>query len=648
MRDNNLGAKIFSVVINIVAVIILIIVMVQLNATEKRFISLSEKVKELDSKVSDLSRNQGQFVSSGNVETSTPTSNRKYLHPDVPNFLQPSTYKIHTPETKNGGILRRWYSSEPKSFNGLITNDGELNMYVGYYVYNESFAQRQWDEPNKYVPMLAERVEITDDYKEYTIYLKKGIKWHRPVVDWGNKRYEWLKKDHELTAKDVKFTVDMILNPQVECPHLRNYYNDLEYCKVIDDYTVVFRWKKKTYQALDFTIGLSPMPHFIYANDEDGKLFEKSVAGLKFNNHWYNNRPIGCGPYEFVSYEQGSSLKLKRFEDYYGNKPAISEIQYFIYPDGKQNVLKIKSRTQDFGIMYPTEYREEIVNGKPSSDFKNGKIKTGYFDETSFRYIGYNMDCPLFQDKRVRWAMSHSLNVPYILKNIYMDLGTPISGPFYFKSPAYDKSIPPIAYDLEKAKKLLDDAGWKDTDGDGLRDKVINGKKTQFEFSMLMPGGIQEYTSSMNIFKEALIKIGIKMTLSEVDWALMQKRMEDKDFQAMSGAWGLSWEVDPYQIWHSSQASTPKSSNHISYRNPEADKIIEELRVTFEPQKRVELYHKFHKLIYEEQPYTLLFNNRRCAVWWDNLDNVVFTPLRPYTLSLPWYFNSSTPKQNRM
>lgn len=644
MRDNNIMTKIFSVTLNVIAVIILIVVMVQLNATEKRFIALSEKVNDLDSKIGDLSRNQGNFNPNTAFNAPQASSQRKYLHPEVPNFLEPSTYKIRVPETKDGGILRRWYPSEPKSFNRIVSNDGELNTYIGYYVFLEAFSQRQPDDPNKQVPMLAERIEITDDYKEYTIYLKKGVKWHRPVVDWSNKRYEWLKGDHELTAKDVKFTVDLILNPQVECPFLRNYYLDLESCKVIDDYTVVFRWKKKTYQSLSFTVEFAPIPEFIYGYDENGKPFEKSVAGLKFNNHWYNNRPIGCGPYEFVSYEQGSSLKLKRFEDYYGAKPAIGEIQYFIYSDAKQNLYKIKSRDQDFGMLYPTDYREEILNGKSNSDFKNGKIKQGFYDETTFVYFGWNFENPLFQDKKVRWALSHALNMPYIMKNIFMDLGTLISGPLYVNSPAYDKSIPPVNYDLKKARALLAEAGWKDTDGDGIVDKVINGKKTQFEFTLTSTGGSPEYSALQTIYKEDLLKIGIKMNISECDWALMQKRLEDKDFQAMAGAWGLSWEMDPYQIWHSSQASVPKGSNHINYRNPEVDKVIEQLRSTFEPQERIKLYHKFHRLIYEDQPYTLMFSRKRCAVWWNNLDNVTFTALRPFSLSLPWYFNSPVAK----
>lgn len=639
MKDKGLLRSTFLTILNTVLFIIFVIILFQLNAIEKRYIDLSKKIDILTERVESAPQSNNSSVSS--LEPIQPK--RKYLHPEVPNFLKKDDFQMRTNKTKVGGVLRRWFPSEPKSFNYIVSNDGELNNYVGKYVFAESLGNNAYMNPDKWVDGLAERIEITNDYKEYTIYLKHGIKWHTPVVDWSNPRYNWLKGDHYLTAKDVKFTFDIIVNPQVECPALRNYYSDLDSVKIIDDYTIVVKWKKKTYNSLNFTVGLQPIPEFLYAYDEDGHRFPKEVAGLKFNNHWYNVKPIGCGPYQFVSYEQGSSLKLKRFPEYYGDKPAIDEIQYYIYPDQKQNLYKLKSGTQDFGMLYPTDYRKEILNGKSNSDFKNGNILNATYNEMVYSYVGWNFEKPLFKDRRVRKALAYAFNLDYMMKNIFMDLGTRITGPIYVNSPAYDKSLPLIPYDLNKARALLAEAGWKDTDGDGILDKVINGVKTKFEFSFLSTSGSPEWTAAQNIYKESLMKIGVKMNISEVDWAVMQKRLEDKDFEAMSGAWGLAWDPDPYQIWHSSQATIPKSSNHISYQNKEVDKVIEELRVTFDKQKRIQLFHKFHRLIYEDQPYIFLFSRKRCAVWWNNLDRVIFSPLRPHSVSLPWYFNSDQP-----
>ena len=138
------------------------------------------------------------------------------------------------------------------------------------------------------------------------------MKWHKPLVDWSDSRYDWLRKVNYVTAKDVKFTVDLILNLQVECPDLRSRYMDLDYCKVIDDYTIVFRWKKKLYNSLVFTADFSPIPKFIYSCDEDGNPYPHDILGTKFNSHWYNNRFIGCGPYEFIYYKPRFCNKAKK------------------------------------------------------------------------------------------------------------------------------------------------------------------------------------------------------------------------------------------------------------------------------------------------------------------------------------------------
>ena len=130
---------------------------------------------------------------------------------------------------------------------------------------------------------------------------------------------------------------------------------------------------------------------------------------------------------------------------------------------------------------------------------------------------------------------------------------------------------------------------------------------------------------------------GVVMDVEGVQWAIMMERMQNKDFDAYSGGWVLGWDADPYQIWHSSQADVPAGSNRGGFRNAEADAIIEEARGTFDLERRIELFHRFHEIIHEEQPYTFFFAPREVGAWRSNLHNVQFAPLRPFDLSLPWY-----------
>jgi len=195
----------------------------------------------------------------------------------------------------------------------------------------------------------------------------------------------------------------------------------------------------------------------------------------------------------------------------------------------------------------------------------------------------------------------------------------------------------PRTFDLKRAAKLLDEADWIDRDGDGIREKYIGIDKYDFKFTMLIYDNSSEWEAVASIFKEDLRKIGVQMRIRKVDWALMQELMDDKKFDAFTGGWGLSWETDPYQIWHSSQVDVKGGSNVIGFKNEEADRIIEELRVTFDRRKRKKLLDRFQEILYNEQPYTFIFSRKYVAIWWDYLKNVKFGKVSPHELSLPWY-----------
>ena len=228
--------------------------------------------------------------------------------------------------------------------------------------------------------------------------------------------------------------------------------------------------------------------------------------------------------------------------------------------------------------------------------------------------------------------MTHALNRQKIITEVWQGLGFVVTGGFHVDTPWYNKSIEPYPFDLEKAKALLEEAGWTDSDGDGIRDKSIKGERVRFEFSMLIYSSSQEYKTMADIFKEDLIKIGVRMNITPVDWPTMQKRMSDKDFGAFTGGWGLSWEVDPYQLWHSSQADIPKGSNMVGFRNKEADAIIETARVTFDIEERKKLFHRFHAIVHEEQPYTFFFTPKRVIAWNPSVHNLTIQKPRPQNL----------------
>jgi len=164
----------------------------------------------------------------------------------------------------------------------------------------------------------------------------------------------------------------------------------------------------------------------------------------------------------------------------------------------------------------------------------------------------------------------------------------------------------------------------------------VDGLLRKFEFTLLLFGRNPEWIATADIYRENLLKIGIKMNLQKLDRSIMQKKIDDRDFDAFTGNCTIKWEPDLYENWHSSQAMI-KSSNKVGFRNREADKIIEELMVTFDKEKQIELCHKFHKIINHEQPCIFFRSPVVIYVWQNYVKNVNFQKVRPHADSMTWY-----------
>jgi peptide/nickel transport system substrate-binding protein len=444
---------------------------------------------------------------------------------------------------------------------------------------------------------MAESWSLSEDKLTYTIKLREGILWHDFVDPVSGE--EW--KDVPVTAEDFKFYIDVIKNPDVDCAPLRVYFQDLDRIEVVNDLEFRVVWSKKYFKSESITLGLSPLPrHFYHA-------YEGPFDGKRFNDDHERNRiVVGCGPYQFQRWDKFQRIVLERWEKYYGRR-------YGVMPPIKHRVIEI--------IKHPNTQFQALLAGKIDSmglqpDQWVNKTNTPEFDPVTgsirkiktmghaYFYIGYNLNNPLFQDRTVRRALTHLVNRERIASEVFFDLAVVTSGPFFIESPYYDSSVEPYPFSIEKGRELFADAGWRDTDGDGILDK--DGKK--FEFTILAVAGHPTQSKMLPIIKEDMEKAGVVMRIANVEWPVYTQRLETKSFEVCTLGWTSDLEPDPYQLWHSSQAEIPSSSNHIGFKNPEADRLIEEIRVCFDLQERIRLCHEFHRLLHEEQPYTFLFS----------------------------------------
>ncbi|MCU0722331.1 MAG: ABC transporter substrate-binding protein, partial [Planctomycetes bacterium] len=536
----------------------------------------------------------------------------------------------HDP-SRRGETIRRWFSTDPKGFNPLVENSADVSEVQSYCMCG--LASRRLTDPEAWEYDLATSCEISDDYQCYTFTIRKGVRWQMPVVDTNSQQYAWLKDaDREVTAEDFKFYVDMILNPQVQCEHLRNYFEDIDRVEAVDRYTVRVYWKIKTFVSLSATLGITPLPKFLYGRDKNGEPFPAETLGKQFNEHWYNNMVCGCGPYMFSEWSESQYVRVVRNPDYYGPPPPIEEVKFLIIRDPESAFLRLRSPNRgdrlDFmdisRTQYKKHYKEPLADGRTPTIRRRDEpadptrpLVHDTYRNFGYSYIGWNLEKDLFKDKAVRTALSHAFPRQQILDTILEGLGDLVSGTFFLESPDYNKACVPHAFDLDLARRLLSDAGWSDADGNGVLDRELGGARKEFKFNLYVFSQNETSRNIAQIYKEQLRKIGIQMDAVPMDWALLQQKMENREFDSYIGGWALGWESDPYQLWHSKMADTPKSSNFISFRNKECDQIIEKGRLTFDPTERKKMFHRFHEILHEEQPYCFMFCAKVIPTWWD-------------------------------
>ncbi|MCD4657956.1 MAG: hypothetical protein K8S87_10495, partial [Planctomycetes bacterium] len=534
------------------------------------------------------------------------------------------------------------YFDDPKTFNPITSSESQFSRLISWV--NDKLCMRDPKDPDNYIGLLAEKVAITDDYKCYTFWLKPGVKWNKPQLDSNTPIQDWLKNsDREVTAEDFAFTLSMIYNPAVQCDHIRNYYLDSKGRQnakiiIINRYLFQIIWGTKTYQSKVFSMEMYPWPKFIYGVDEFGNPYDEASIGKMFNDLWLSmsGNIVGCGPYILSRYRKAEEMHFIRNENYHSVLPPVKKLVCKILSENTLIYRTFKEKKLDLHTLTPTDWKRDVRDNKdPNWHFNNGDINKEEYTSSSYTYIGWNNENPLFTDPKVRRAMTHAFNREKFVKNVYYNMASVVTGNLWNESPFYDHSIKPYKFDLQKASELLDEAGWTIKEGNTLRSKIIDGEEKFFSFVMVIVDGSDEYLTTAKIFSEDLKEIGIDMTPKPTKWSAMLRAMDDGDFEAIVLGWALSYDPDPWQIWHSSEADKPRSSNYINFRNEKADKIIEELRVTFDMDERIRLCHEFHQLMHELQPYTFFISRKSVGASWKWVKNFTFGRLYPRTYRFP-------------
>ncbi len=315
-----------------------------------------------------------------------------------------------------------------------------------------------------------------------------------------------------------------------------------------------------------------------------------------------------CGAYKLEEWIPTQSLRLKKKENWWGNKladkyPLLSafpeELIFKIVPDQNAAVAMVKEGKLDVVGTIPANLFMELMENEMVSTQYNFFTPPTYM----YNYIGMNGTSPKLKEKAVRKALAHLLDVDGIIEEVYLGLAEKITGPWG----AYDygnKDIKSPLFSIDKAIALLEENNWKDTDGNGIRDKVVDGKKVELDFEYGITPGNNVSSSIALFFKQATKKAGINIEIVTKESNALRQSWRTKDFELYSSAHGLQPDhYDPHQHWHSESRA-----NYFSFGNAETDALIMELRKTLDMPGRTKIYHKLEAILCEEQP--ILFVNR--------------------------------------
>jgi peptide/nickel transport system substrate-binding protein len=408
------------------------------------------------------------------------------------------------------------------------------------------------------IPDLARSWEVSRDGLVWTFFLRDDVKFH---------------DGHPFTAHDAEFTYSSMIDPENMSPMAERY-------KLIDGV--------ETEGDCIFRIVLKyPFAPFIYWLDRS--IAPKHLLeGVDLRDTRFNHYPVGSGPFKLTDWMEDDTMVLEANREYYQRgRPVLDRLIFKAYPDRKAALEAI------------TRGEMDIALNLAASDLlfvsRRRSFRVYSAQGLSYYAIVFNLKDPLFRDIRIRKALDYAIDEESIVKNQLKGYSRITTGPFNVNSWAYNPNVKPAPYDIEKAKELLAQAGWEDTDGDGVLDK--DGQP--FEFSLTVPNisdGLQRIAVAI---RAHLMKVGISVKFDYVD----DSELYETPFQAVISMIITGSDPDyAYRFWHSRDGDV----NLASYENRFVDDLLELGRQTTDLEERKSIYHKVHQMIHDDYPAIFL------------------------------------------
>ena len=405
--------------------------------------------------------------------------------------------------------------------------------------------------------------------------LRQNVRWHDGAP---------------FTSRDAAFTYRAIMDDATASPRKPDFDLILK-VETPDEHTFRVTYRKPYSPALEsWMISLLP-----------AHLLEGKPTTWWTQN--FNRTPVGTGAFRFAEWKTNEFIRVERNPDYFDAPgPWLDGIVYRFMPDQLTLRLAFETRQVDFWGAEPWTVNA-FVNDPRFQVFTS--------PTSSYTYIGWNLKRPLFQDPLVRRALAHAVDVPSMVRFILYGHGLQSTGLFTPQMWFFNPDIKPFAYDPEKARALLAEAGWK-PGPDGILQK--NGER--FSFTLITNNGNEVRRDIATLTQDGLKQLGIEVKVELYEWAVFLKNHINKgDFDAMVLGWSLGNGYDQFQIWHSSQAN-PEQLNVVGYKSEKADRLLDDIRQEYNREKIIRMAGDLQRTIYEDQPYLFLYVPEGTSVMW--------------------------------
>jgi peptide/nickel transport system substrate-binding protein len=559
-----------------------------------------------------------------NAATSQPASGTASGSPDDP------FYRLNAAQEMPGYSTGDWivdaFPVGVAKLTPMLSGDIYAARVQGFVL--EQLASRDPDTL-EYKPLISSSWKIQDNIAAYDAFVADQKKLNKtdeqiaadpscpaPVVITFTIRDGVRFSDGEpLTADDVVFTYDFAMNPKIADPRMKQALKKIRKVEKVGTNQVAVYFAEPAFNSFDLASSLQVLPkHFYGAMDPEE--FNQSVGFL-----------MGSGPYRMENpktWKPGTLIKLVRNENYWGVKPAADQL---VFHEITNDVAYLTAfRNGDIDLLSATaDQYVRLLKDQPLID------RTQHFEFLNplggYRFIAWNElragKPTRFADKHVRQAMAMLVDKQQMMQVCSLGYAVEATGPFSPISKQCDPAIKEWPYDVDRAKQLLADAGFKSTNDHG---QLVGPDGEPFKFKLTYPSGNASIEKMVLFMKDSYAHVGIELVPDPLQWSVFTDRLSNKNFDTICLGWSAGIENDVYQMFDSANAGTG-GDDFMSYKNPEFDKAVEEARKTIDESKRMPLWRKAHAILHEDQPYFFLWFSKSMNFVDKRIHNVQLTKL---------------------